>query len=476
MRAQGIDPYPVGVRVPDSLAGVVAAWDGKLEPGEETDHAVTVGGRMVRRRRHGKLVFATLREGDTDLQVLAEAATLGAEGMAFLDDLDVGDWLAVEGTVVRSRRGELSVRPVRSRCSRRPCGRCPTSGTAWSTPTRATGSATSTSSPTRRPGVCSRCGPAPSPPLRAELLDRSYVEVETPVLQLIASGGHATPFLTHHEALGLDLYLRIALELHLKRLVAGGMPRVFEIGRTFRNEGLSPRHNPEFTMLETYEAYADYGDVMALTQALVQRAARDAIGTLQLTYGDRPVDLGGDWPRRTVLNLVREAAGAPDLSYGDALTDVRALCDRHGVPYEPAWGVGKLVLELYESLVEGSLWDPTFVIDYPVEVSPLARRHRTDPDVTERFELIVVGRELANAFSELNDPDDQRARLEAQVKAKAAGDAEAMPIDEDFLRAMEYGMPPMGGLGIGVDRLVMLLADVQTIRDVILFPTLRPEA
>ncbi len=476
LRAQGIDPYPVGVRVPDSLAGVVAAWDGKLEPGEETDHAVTVGGRMVRRRRHGKLVFATLREGDTDLQVLAEAATLGAEGMAFLDDLDVGDWLAVEGTVVRSRRGELSVKARSITLLAKALRPLPDK---WhglvdaDTRYRQRYVDLITNAETRRVfAVRSRAVAA----LRAELLDRSYVEVETPVLQLIASGGHATPFLTHHEALGLDLYLRIALELHLKRLVAGGMPRVFEIGRTFRNEGLSPRHNPEFTMLETYEAYADYGDVMALTQALVQRAARDAIGTLQLTYGDRPVDLGGEWPRRTVLNLVREAAGAPDLSYGDALTDVRALCDRHGVPYEPPWGVGKLVLELYESLVEGSLWDPTFVIDYPVEVSPLARRHRTDPDVTERFELIVVGRELANAFSELNDPDDQRARLEAQVKAKAAGDAEAMPIDEDFLRAMEYGMPPMGGLGIGVDRLVMLLADVQTIRDVILFPTLRPEA
>jgi lysyl-tRNA synthetase class 2 len=253
------------------------------------------------------------------------------------------------------------------------------------------------------------------------------------------------------------------------------MPRVFEIGRVFRNEGLSPRHNPEFTMLESYEAYADYTEVMGLVQALVQRAARDAVGGTTLTYAGRPIELGGEWPRRPLLDLVREATGVPDLSYQTPIEDVRALCTAHDVSFDDSWGAGKLVLELYEKLVEGALWDPTIVTDYPVEVSPLARRHRRDPDVTERFEVIVAGRELANAFSELTDPDDQRARLEAQARAKAAGDEEAMAVDEDYLRAMEYGMPPMGGLGVGIDRLVMLLADVSTIRDVILFPTLRPE-
>jgi len=295
------------------------------------------------------------------------------------------------------------------------------------------------------------------------------------MLHHLPGGALARPFVTHHEALDLQLFLRIAEELHLKRLVAGGMPRVYEIGRVFRNEGLSTRHNPEFTMLESYEAYADYHDVMALTQALVQRAAREAVGRLVLTYDGREIDLGGEWARRPLLDLVKEATGEPGLTYRTPLADIRSLCAKHGVHADEAWGAGKLILELYEHLVEHTLWEPTFVMDYPIEVSPLARRHRSDPHVTERFELIATGRELANAFTELTDPVDQRERFEAQARAKAAGDEEAMVVDEDYLRAMELGMPPTGGLGIGVDRLVMLLADVHTIRDVILFPTLRPE-
>jgi lysyl-tRNA synthetase class 2 len=312
--------------------------------------------------------------------------------------------------------------------------------------------------------------------LRAELDDRGYLEVETPLLHAVPGGALARPFVTHHNALNLDLYLRIAKELYLKRLVAGGLPRVYEIGRVFRNEGLSPRHNPEFTMLESYEAYADYTDVMALTQALVRRAAQAATGTTTVSVEGTDVDLGGTWARRPLLELVRAATGREDLDYGSDLGQVRRIADSHGVKIQDSWGVGKLVLELYEKLVEHALREPTFVVDYPVEVSPLARRHRSDPRVTERFELIVAGRELANAFSELTDPEDQRDRFEAQARARAAGDGEAMAVDSDYLRAMEFGMPPMGGLGIGVDRLVMLLAGVSSIRDVILFPTLRPEA
>jgi lysyl-tRNA synthetase, class II len=311
--------------------------------------------------------------------------------------------------------------------------------------------------------------------LRAELDERGYVEVETPMLHPIPGGATAKPFVTHHNTLDTDLYLRIAPELYLKRLIAGGMRRVYEINRSFRNEGMSPRHNPEFTMLESYEAYADYHDVMDLTEALVQRAAREALGTLELSYQGRGVSLAGPFRRASLLDLTREATGRHDLSYDTELADLRALCDRFDVPHEQTWGPGKLVLELYEALVEHSLWDPTFVTDYPIEVSPLARKHRSEPHVTERFELIVVGREHANAFSELIDPDDQRERFEAQVKARAAGDDEAMGLDESYLRAMELGLPPTGGLGVGVDRLVMLLADVSNIRDVILFPTLRPD-
>jgi len=474
-RAAGVDPYPVGVRVTMSLAAVRADFDDGLEAGEESDTRVTVAGRLVGRRGHGKLSFLVLAEGDADLQVMAQLDRLGAEGMDRVAELDLGDWVAATGPVVRTRRGELSVgaddvvllaksllplpdtwhgvRDLETRFRRREVD-------------------LAINADARR---VFRVRAAVLRALRGELDDRGYVEVETPLLHTLPGGALARPFTTHHNALDLNLYLRIAEELHLKRLVAGGMTRVYEIGRVFRNEGLSPRHNPEFTMLESYEAYADYHDVMALTQALVQRAAREAAGTTAVTYDGRPIELGGDWPRRTVLDLVRAATGIADLDYDDPIDRLRGLCAEHKVHVEGPWGVGKLVLELYEKLVEHALWDPTFVIDYPVEVSPLARRHRDDPRVTERFEVIVVGRELGNAFSELTDPVDQRERLEAQARAAAAGDAEAMPVDEEFLRAMEFGMPPMGGLGIGVDRLVMLLADVQTIRDVILFPTLRPE-
>ncbi|MEX2618874.1 MAG: lysine--tRNA ligase [Egibacteraceae bacterium] len=475
LRAQGVDPYPVGVVVTDSLAGVRDRFDGRLEPAQETGETVAVAGRLVLRRGHGKLAFLVLREGDAELQVMAELSTLGTDGMAFVDQLDVGDWLAATGQVITTKRGELSVKADELTLLGKALRPLPDK---WH-------GVTDTEARFRQRYVdlavnaeARRVFAARSAvvrALRAELDERGYTEVETPILQPIPGGATARPFVTHHEALDLDLYLRVAPELYLKRLVVGGMARVYEIGRVFRNEGLSTRHNPEFTILESYEAYADYHAIMDLTQALLQRAAREAVGAEQLSYDGRAIDLAGDWPRRTLLDLVRAATGRDDLAYDTPLEDLRALCAGHGVPTERAWGPGKLVLELYEKLVEHTLWDPTFVIDYPVEVSPLARRHRNDEAVTERFELIVAGRELANAFSELTDPDDQRARLQAQARARDAGDLEAMGIDEDYLRAMEYGMPPMGGLGVGVDRLVMLLADVQTIRDVILFPTLRPE-
>jgi lysyl-tRNA synthetase class 2 len=475
LRSRGVDPYPVGVEVTDSLAAVAERFEGRLEPGEETDDVVAVAGRLVLRRGHGKLVFCVLREADTDLQVMAELSTLGEDVMRFVADLDLGDWVVVRGHVIRTKRGELSVKAADVTLIGKSLRPLPDK---WhglrdlETRFRQRYVDLAVNPDARRVfAIRSQAVTA----LRAELIQRGYVEVETPMLHPIPGGAAAKPFVTRHHALEMDMFLRIAPELYLKRLVAGGLPRVFEINRNFRNEGLSPRHNPEFTMLESYEAYADYHDVMDLTQALIQRAAHAAVGTVALTYDGRDVDLGGEWPRRPLLDLVREATKRDDVSYDTPLPDLRALCAEHGVHTEDGWGPGKLVLELYEKLVEHTLWDPTFVLDYPVEVSPLARRHRSDPHVTERFELIVVGRELANAFSELTDPVDQRERLEAQARAKAAGDEEAMVVDEDYLRAMEFGMPPMGGLGVGVDRLVMLLADVQTIRDVILFPTLRPE-
>jgi lysyl-tRNA synthetase class 2 len=309
---------------------------------------------------------------------------------------------------------------------------------------------------------------------RRFLEDRGFVEVETPLLHPIPGGALARPFETHHNALDLDLYLRIAPELYLKRLVVGGLERVFELGRVFRNEGLSPRHNPEFTMLELYQAYADYGDMMALTEELVAHLARAITGSTVVTYGGRDVDVTPPWTRASLTDLVEQHAGVR-VDVRMPVDELRRIATDHGVAVDEAWGPGKLVLEIYEKTTEAELWGPVFVTDYPKEVSPLARDHRELPEMVERFEPIVAGRELGNAFSELVDPDEQRRRFEDQARVRAGGDAEAMVVDDDYVRALEYGLPPTGGLGIGMDRLVMLLTDTHTIRDVILFPTLRPE-
>ena len=311
--------------------------------------------------------------------------------------------------------------------------------------------------------------------LRESMLERGFLEVETPILNQVPGGALARPFVTHHNALDTDLYLRVASELYLKRLLAGGVDRVFELGRVFRNEGLSPRHNTEFTMLESNSAFQDYRDMMELARGVIQEAADAAGQGRRLSYRGREIDLDGDWSELTLLDAVREAIGQPDLAYDWPLDRVRVLCDKLEVATEPGWGTGKLVLELYEKHAEDKLTGPTFVTDYPVEVSPLAHPHRDDPFVTERFELIIGGREYANCFSELTDPDEQRARFEEQAVAKAAGDEDAMVVDEAYLRALELGLPPNAGLGIGVDRLVMLLAGLSSIREALLFPQLRPE-
>ena len=310
--------------------------------------------------------------------------------------------------------------------------------------------------------------------MRERLWAQGFVEVETPILHPIPGGAHARPFVTEHHALGTDFYLRIAPELYLKRLVVGGFERVFEIGRLFRNEGISPRHNPEFTTVELYEAYADYRDLMVLVEELVAGLATDLVGTSRLTYQGRPLDLTPPWRRATMAELVSEALGqAVDVHTEPA--ELARLLSGAGVEPDPAWGPGKLLLELYEKTTESTLWGPIFVCDYPAEVSPLSRRHRDDPDLVERFEAIVAGRELVNAFTELVDPDEQRARFEDQAAQRDAGDAEAMVVDEEYVRALEHGLPPTAGLGLGIDRLAMLLADVANIREVIAFPTLRPE-
>jgi lysyl-tRNA synthetase class 2 len=463
---------PYRFEVTATTADLRAAHDG-IEAGEETGTTVSVAGRVMLHRAQGKLAFATLRDGSGDeIQLFALAAvTDDFEGFG---KVSLGDWVGATGEVVKTKRGELSVKVtswVMLAETRRSFGD-KWHGIAdvdtryrqryvdlWANPeTRTTF--------LQRSRIFSLT--------RHWLEDRGFIEVETPVFHPIPGGALAKPFTTHHNALDLDLYLRIAPELYLKRLTVGGFERVFELARVFRNEGLSTRHNPEFTMLELYQAYGDYHDVMELTEELVAHLAMELHGTTKLTYDGRELDLTPPWRRGTLTDLVEELAGV-HLDVRMSVDELRRIAHEHGVEVDDDAGPGKLVLEIYEKTTEHLLWGPVFVLDYPKEVSPLARDHRELPEVVERFEAIVAGRELCNAFSELIDPDEQRARFEEQARQKAAGDDEAMVVDEDYLRALEYGLPPTAGLGIGMDRLVMLLTDTHSIRDVVLFPTLRPE-
>ncbi len=444
---------------------------GALGAGEETDDEVSVAGRVMLVRPQGRLAFATLRDGSGQVQLFArQQATEDFDGFA---KLSLGDWVGASGRVVKTRKGELSVLVERWELlaeARRSFGDKWRGVTDVETRFRQREVDLWANEESRRLLLTrSRLVQL----LRRDLHERGFVEVETPVLHPIPGGATARPFVTHHNALDADLYLRIAPELYLKRLVVGGFEKVFEIGRVFRNEGLSPRHNPEFTMLELYEAYADYGDFLTLVEQLVSTLARELCGSTVLSYQGRQLDFGPPWRRATMAQLVTEATGTP-ASVHTPVPELRRRLEATGAEVREEWGPGKLLLELYEKSTEAQLWGPVFVTDFPAEVSPLARRHRSDPELAERFEAIVAGRELANAFSELVDPDDQRRRFEEQARARAAGDEEAMTVDEDYLRALEYGLPPTAGLGLGVDRLAMLLTDTANIREVIAFPTLRP--
>jgi lysyl-tRNA synthetase class 2 len=388
--------------------------------------------------------------------------------------LSLGDWIGASGEVVRTRRGELSVKVASWELlahARRGFG------DKWH----------GVSDPDiryrqREMDLWANEGVRDIFMLRSRVIASirrrlgaaGFVEVETPVLHPVAGGASARPFVTHYNALHTDVYLRIATELYLKRCVVGGIERVFEIGRIFRNEGLSPRHNPEFTMLELYQAYGDYTDMMSIFEDVVGGTAEELFGTTVLSYQGREIDLMPPWRRATLEELVLEHAGV-EVSLSMGIDELRRIAASHGVPFETWYGPGKLILEIYEKTTEAELWGPVFVCDYPQEVSPLARAHRSKPGYVERFEPIIAGRELGNAFSELTDPDDQRVRFEDQERERALGDDEAMAIDWDYLRALELGLPPTGGLGLGIDRLVMLYADVANIREVVLFPALRPE-
>lgn len=446
LRAAGIDPYSRGFKPTHTTVEARAL----LGEGDRTTEEVALAGRMMVKRLHGGSAFADLQDGAGRIQLFAGRDILGPAAFELFADLDPGDVIGVKGPMFRTRRGEPTVEVHSLQLLTKALRPLPEKwhGLKDIEIRYRQRYVDLIANPEVREVFRARTRIITG--LRTLLDERRFVEVETPVLQEVPGGGHARPFLTHHNSLDRDLYLRIALELHLKRLLVGGFERVYEVGRVFRNEGLSPRHNPEFTMLECYEAYADYDDVMKLVEDLMVASAKSAGRPLATTYQGEEVDLTPPYRRARMADLVLEHTGQQ--AAGNELND------------------------LFEEHVEAKLRQPTFVIDYPIEISPLARPRADDPRFVERFELIILGREYANAFTELTDPVDQRARFEGQAAKRAAGDVEAHPMDEDFLRAVEYGLPPCGGLGVGIDRLVMLLTDQPSIRDVILFPVMKPEA
>ena len=483
LAALGQGPY--GLRFePSHRTAELQEAHADLAKGEERDVAVAVAGRVMTRRVMGKLAFFTLADESGPIQLYLDKATLDAASpdapppgdFAHITSLvDAGDLIGVQGTLRRTDRGELSVKVTSWQMLSKSLQPLPDKwhGLADVEKRYRQRYLDLIVSPHTRETFRRRALAVSA--MRRWLDERGFLEIETPVLQSVPGGADARPFETHHNALDLPLTLRIATELHLKRLVVGGFERVYELGRIFRNEGISTRHNPEFTSVEIYQAYADYGDMMDLTERLIAHVCEQVCGGTRLTYQGTEVDLTPPWRRVTMHDLVREATGLDFTAFGSRAEAAAAMAAQGLEVPALADSVGRLLVEAFEQRVEADLIQPTFVIDYPVENSPLARAHRSKPGLVERFELFIVGRETANAFSELIDPVDQRQRLEAQMARKAAGDDEAQQVDEDFLQALEVGMPPTGGLGIGIDRLVMLLTDSASIRDVIAFPLLRPE-
>ncbi len=468
-RAIGCEPYAYRYDVTHRATDLLARGDAVTEePGE----SVRIAGRLMARRGHGKAGFGHVLDESGRIQVYFRSDVLGS-AFARYELLEVGDWVGIEGPLFRTRTGEITVRATQVELLAKSIRPLPEKWHGLTDPETRFRQRYADLFVNlevrevfrRRARLVSR--------IRHFLDERAYLEVETPVLQPLYGGAFARPFVTRHNALDLDLYLRVSNELYLKRLIVGGLDRVYEFSRDFRNEGMDRSHNPEFTLLEYYQAFADVHDMMTLTERLVCDALQHACGTLQLTYGDRTLDFTPPWPRLSMLDAVSERLGESvhaldEQQLGRQLSRLN-LHPRQGT------GAGGMLDQLFTELVQPGLQDPTFLVDFPVETSPLARVSRTNPRMVERFEMFVAGMELANAFSEQNDPDAQQRAFEAQGAARARGDDEAQPLDEDYLRALQYGMPPTGGVGIGVDRLVMLATDSRSIRDVLLFPQLRPE-
>ncbi|HSI30929.1 MAG TPA: lysine--tRNA ligase [Miltoncostaeaceae bacterium] len=471
LRGRGIDPFPARFPGRVEIAAARAAGEA-LAPGETGAEPLRVAGRLAARRGQGKMAFLDLEDRSGRIQLWARADRLGEDAMAALLDLDLGDIVGAAGPPARTRRGELSLALDEAVLLAEALRPPPDKHAGVRDPEirHRQRYLELMADAAARDAYRVRAGTIAA--VRRFLDERGFVEVETPTLQPVYGGAAARPFVTHHNVLDRDLFLRIASELYLKRLIVGGLERVYELGKDFRNEGVSNKHNPEFTMLETYEAYADYRDVMAMLEELVADAARAATGGTAVPWKGGEIDLAPPWRRLDFRDALREASGIDVRALGDedALRAAMRAAELEA-PDGLTWG--RLVDSLLTQTLEPTLIQPTILHDYPVELSPFAKRHPDDPAVVERFEAFAGGMEIANAFTELNDPDEQRRRFAAAAADRAAGDDEAPPADEDFLAALEYGMPPTGGLGVGIDRLVMLLTDRPSIREVILFPAVR---
>jgi lysyl-tRNA synthetase class 2 len=475
LRQAGVSPYGGRFEIKDRAGQLIKLHGEKSKEVLERERiSCTIAGRIVALRRFGKAGFAVLQDGADRIQVYLKKDLLTEQAYLITEQLDLGDWIGVSGLLFRTKTDEFTVEVRQLAFLSKALRPLPEK---WH-------GLTDVETRYRQRYVDLIANPHIHQifvtrsriiaAIRSFLIERGFLEVETPMMHPIPGGAAAKPFVTHHNALGIDLYLRIAPELYLKRLIVGGFPRVFEINRNFRNEGISTIHNPEFTMLEFYVAYADYQDLIVLTEELLSSVARQILGTTVIDYQGTTIDLTPPWRRWSYHQALCEVNGL-DPSVLRRRDEALAVAKRLKVPVDPQAPLFKIVNDIFEETVEPNLQQPTFITDYPIEISPLARRKDADPSLTDRFELYIAGREIANAFSELNDPLDQRERFEQQAAQRNAGDEEAHLVDEDFLRALEFGMPPTAGEGIGIDRLIMLLTDQASIRDVVLFPQLRPE-
>ncbi|MEH7457127.1 lysine--tRNA ligase [Bacillus pseudomycoides] len=473
LREQGIDPFGKRFERTNSTKELLSLYEEfSKEELEEKEISVSIAGRIMTKRGKGKAGFAHIQDLHGQVQIYVRKDAVGDEQYELFKTADLGDLVGIEGKVFKTNVGELSVKATGFTLLTKSLRPLPDKyhglkDVEQRYRQRYLDLITSMES---RETFVTRSKIIRE--MRRYLDDNGYLEVETPMMHAIAGGASARPFITHHNALDMELYMRIAIELHLKRLIVGGLEKVYEIGRVFRNEGVSTRHNPEFTMIELYEAYADYKDIMKLTENMIAHIAKQVLGTTTIQYGEQEINLEPEWTRLHMVDAIKQYSGA-DFWSPMSVEEARALAKEHGVEIKDTMEVGHIINEFFEQKVEEKLIQPTFIYGHPVEISPLAKKNDEDPRFTDRFELFIVAREHANAFTELNDPIDQKERFEAQLKEREQGNDEAHMMDDDYIEALEYGMPPTGGLGIGIDRLVMLLTNAPSIRDVLLFPAMR---